>query len=384
MDLIVCSLEPWDDVWRRNQFLVDGLLRQQTVHRVLFVEPTRDPLHQIRTGQKAQLGQGLIPVPGYGGRLHRLELTKWLPRAVGPWAHSLLRRGVRGAVHRLGMKSPVLWINDPGWAHMVHATNWTSLYDITDDWAAAERPPREHQRIVTNDQKLVQRCDAVVVCSPHLAHSKGGVRPIELIRNAVDVARYREPLPRPTDMGDSRSAVYVGTLHEDRLDVDLCLRIGGQLAALNAALVLVGPNALSTENTTLLNHAPGVRLLGTRAHHTIPAYLQHADVLVVPHKVDEFTDSLDPIKLYEYQAAERPIAATPVSGFRELEDTPGVVIQPSDDLPHAVAQFIAEPPAQVGPFQLADWSDRVTAMAAVLNSAAESAEDSAARRRPDQ
>ena len=22
-DVVVCSLEPWDDVWRRNQFLVD-------------------------------------------------------------------------------------------------------------------------------------------------------------------------------------------------------------------------------------------------------------------------------------------------------------------------------------------------------------------------
>ena len=42
------------------------------------------------------------------------------------------------------------------------------------------------------------------------------------------------------------------------------------------------------------------------------AYLQHADVLVVPHLVNAFTDSLDPIKLYEYQAVDKPVISTPV------------------------------------------------------------------------
>ncbi len=41
-------------------------------------------------------------------------------------------------------------------------------------------------------------------------------------------------------------------------------------------------------------------LLGARPSADVPAYLQHADVLVVPHIVTPFTDSLDPIKLYEY------------------------------------------------------------------------------------
>ena len=49
-------------------------------------------------------------------------------------------------------------------------------------------------------------------------------------------------------------------------------------------------------------------------------YLQHADVLVVPHVVTSFTDSLDPIKLYEYQAVGRPVVSTPVAGFRDADD----------------------------------------------------------------
>ena len=51
-------------------------------------------------------------------------------------------------------------------------------------------------------------------------------------------------------------------------------------------------------------------LLGPRPRDEVIGYLQHADVLVVPHVVTAFTDSLDPIKLYEYQAVGRPVVST--------------------------------------------------------------------------
>jgi teichuronic acid biosynthesis glycosyltransferase TuaH len=37
----------------------------------------------------------------------------------------------------------------------------------------------------------------------------------------------------------------------------------------------------------------------------------------VPHLVNSFTESLQPIKLWEYLAAGKPIVATKVAGFRD-------------------------------------------------------------------
>ena len=59
-------------------------------------------------------------------------------------------------------------------------------------------------------------------------------------------------------------------------------------------------------------------MLGARPYDRIPAYMQHADVVIIPHLVNRFTESLDPIKAYECLAAGRPTVATPVAGFREL------------------------------------------------------------------
>ena len=52
-ELVVCSLEAWDDVWRRNQFFVDGLLRRNPGLRVLFVEPPADPLFDLASRRRA-------------------------------------------------------------------------------------------------------------------------------------------------------------------------------------------------------------------------------------------------------------------------------------------------------------------------------------------
>ncbi len=44
------------------------------------------------------------------------------------------------------------------------------------------------------------------------------------------------------------------------------------------------------------------------------------DVCIVPHKVTPFTESLNPIKLWEYLAAGKPIVATDLAGFRDFPD----------------------------------------------------------------
>ena len=94
--IVVCSLEPWDDVWRRNQYLVDALLREDAGLEVLFVEPSADPLHMLRRGGRGvRRGRGLRVLDGYEGRLWAFEPTKWLPRRLGAEAlHDGQRTGI--------------------------------------------------------------------------------------------------------------------------------------------------------------------------------------------------------------------------------------------------------------------------------------------------
>ena len=366
-DLVVCSLEMWDDVWRRNQFLVAGLLDAEPALRVLYVEPCADPTFELSMRRRPRRGRGLRDQPAVAaGRLYTYQQTKPAPRQLGTWVDAALTAQLLRAARRLGLRDPILWINDPSRAPLVRRTGWPCLYDITDDWVAAERPGRVQARTRANEDELMRRCDAVVVCSRRLAEVKGAVRPVHLVPNAVDLARYRRPTERPDDVPSGPVALYAGTLHEDRLDVDLCLAVARELGSAGT-LVLLGPNALSTENTARLASATNVRLLGARPYAQVAAYLQYADALLVPHVVTEFTESLDPIKLYEYLAVGRPIVATPVAGFRDLPEL--VTVAGAADFPAAVQRALNDRRAgsarrPVG--ELPTWAERVEQVREIL------------------
>lgn len=364
--IVVCSLEAWDDVWRRNQYLLDALLREDPRLEVLFVEPAADPLHELVRRHRPARGRGMRTIEGYGGRLRALQPTKLLPRLAGPLADALLRRRVIGAVRRLGWRECRLWINDPRWRSLATATGWPTMYDITDDWVEAERGGREHRRLEAADRALLGLSQEIVVCSPLLRDSKGAARAVTLIRNAVDVARYREPHPRPGDLPDVPVALYVGTLHEDRLDVDLVLETGERVAARGGRVVLVGPQALDERNSARLTASGTVTMLGARPKQSVPAYLQHAHALIVPHVVDRFTDTLDPIKLYEYLAVGRPVVSTDVAGFRDEKDAAGVTVVDRSRFADVVAESVGTWSATRAAADIADWSDRARQMSAVL------------------
>lgn len=367
-DLVVVSLEAWDQVWRRNQYLVAGLLRADPGLRVLFVEPAADPLFDLAQRRAPRIGRGvaMVELPDASGRLWSYQPTKWLPRRIDGRLDARWAGGILRAAGRLGFSQPLLWINDPGGAHLLERTGWPCLYDITDDWLAAERTPDEHRRLVRDEAFLMEHCQEVVVCSPTLVRTKGAVRPVTLVPNAVDATAYQRPRLRPTELPEGPVALYLGTVHRDRMDVELCAQVARVLQG-RGRVVLVGPAPLSAADLTLLNDA-GVVLLGARDAAQVPGFLQHADVLVVPHVVNSFTDSLDPIKLYEYLAVGRPVVSTPVAGFREAAGD-RITIAGASQFAAVVAQAI--PASDSFPVGVAadvpTWDDRVAQFRPVID-----------------
>ena len=362
-ELVVCSLEAWDDVWRRNQFLTDELLRANPGLRVLFVEPPVDPLFALtRMRRPARPRSSSLRSDG---RLRALRPIKPLPRRCGPLSDRWLHRRVLLAARRFGFSRPTLWLNDVNYAPLISLTGWPAVYDVTDDWLLAPGAPHEIARLGALDALALTDADEVVVCSSALSASRGRDRVVTLIPNGVDTDHFRRAQSRPVDLPAGLTAVYVGTLHESRLDVDLVIAVARGLAELS--LALVGPDALSTHNRRRLASEPNVSLLGSRPYAVIPAYLQHADVVLVPHLVTPFTDSLDPIKAHECLAVDTPTVATPVSGFRELSDSVTVVSR--DSFVAAVRATLASPPERPDKSPSPSWADRARAFAAVLDRA---------------
>lgn len=365
-DIICFSLEPWDDVWRRNQLFASELLALRPSLRILFAELPVDIGWSLRGGH-LPTRRHLRPV-GASGRLWAMSPYKLLPRRLWPRTDTGLGAQVLRAARRLGFHQPALWVNDVTYAGLVR-TGWPVIYDITDDWLLAHSHDREHARLARHERQLLDQADEVVVCSPALYETRGRDRPVHLISNGVDVEHFRRPQARPADLPPGVTLVYVGTLARGRLDLDLCLALSRHVAG-RASVVFVGPSSLSAEQIGELVQA-GALLLGPRPYDQVPAYLQHADALIVPHAISPFTESLDPIKARELLAVGRPTVTTPVAGFRDVG--PPFVVAPAETFLAAVDQVLAEASLPPGPGPLArelpTWKGQAARFLAVMDRA---------------
>jgi glycosyltransferase involved in cell wall biosynthesis len=108
---------------------------------------------------------------------------------------------------------------------------------------------------------------------------------------------------------------YTGTLHADRTDVDLILDLARSFP--DGRIMLVGPNFLSNRDRGRLAEVPNITVTGAVPYARVPEMMREFDICIVPHRETPFTDSLNPLKLWEYLACGKPIVSTNVAGFRD-------------------------------------------------------------------
>jgi len=215
------SLEPWNDTWRRNQHLVHELIAGGQVREVVFVEPA------ARTTRTFAPENGVTVV-----RPRRL-----LPKRLGGYLVTGLR--LRTSVLR---GCDLLWVNDPEvGVHCLGAR--PAVYDVTDDWRTIAPLPRICRRICRAENRLARRA-ITVVCSAVLAErwrQRYGVE-ATVVPNGVDAQAYATAIPHVYP-GPGPHIGYVGTLSEQRLDVDLVVALAVREEV--GAVHLVGPDGLS-------------------------------------------------------------------------------------------------------------------------------------------
>ena len=326
--VVMISLEVWDHVWRRNQFVSRELALAG--YDVDFVGPPRDYSNAFRTGNFASLKSGNAN-PLAGVRVSRP--TKLLPNSVAIGRKINQTLATRHVLNLImpGSESPVLWINDQSMRHLAVTIPYSALiYDITDDWCVFEQSPIAKKWAIADDEWLCRHSEAVIVCSEQLYERKLKLVPEEklfLIANGVDVDHYAN-CHKDASSSEGPCFGYTGSIHGQRLDVNLLADTAKQLSA--GEIVLVGPDMLTTEERDRLLSSGRIRITGSVPYEEIPAVMRQMDVMIVPHKVTSFTESLNPIKLWEYMASGKPVVSTPVAGFRDYPQLVSLAASPQE------------------------------------------------------
>ncbi|HEU4698106.1 MAG TPA: glycosyltransferase [Gemmatimonadales bacterium] len=235
-----------------------------------------------------------------------------------------------------------------------------SVFRLADNNTGFGKSTPAMQRL---EREVAQRVDAVAYTAESLRpHVEAlGARRAFHLPNGVNFAHFATPRPEPPAEYASLPgpiAIYVGAL-DVWFDYDLLAHAAERLPEIS--FVVIGPDALAR---TRLAPRPNLHLLGRRPYEQLPAYLQHADVGLIPFDVaghPSLVHSINPLKLYEYLASGIPTVSV---AWRELHAlaSPATLTETPDEFVAAIRAAVAAPPPREGLVayaERADWTSRV-------------------------
>lgn len=282
-------------------------------------------------------------------RRYRVEWALPLPHQQHDWMSALngpllARMGhqLETALTRRHEGDYLLWLAHPLLAGCLAGMNpRLVVFDQVDDFSAHPQFRRLRRTVAAGYATVAQRADLILTTAEQTGSLWLQARGlVQHVPNGVDAAAFRgsfavppalQAIPRPR-LG------YVGVLQE-RVDVDLMLDMSHRFP--EAHFVFAGPIFGARSLFAPLMARPNVHFLGAVPYAEVPAFLAHMDVCLLPHTQNALTASMNPLKLYEYLAAGRPVVTTPVPPTERFKDVLHIAGTPSA-FAAALAAAIAE------------------------------------------
>jgi len=368
-DVIFLPAIDWGFRFQRPQHLARELGSRG--YRVFYISTV--PLLRPRSGGARGYRLQGTPTPGVvlvqlaSGRVYAPDLYQ---ETLSAGEVAQMTQALRALTEDLGVTSPVLLVQQPFWWPLVAKLDRRRLlYDCLDHHAGFHRKPSTE--LVCMEEALAHAADVVVVTSGTLARHFRDVSPGRpttpclVIRNGCEFERFQGA---PREKSSPVPLIgYVGAV-SGWFDGDLL----AQVARMRPTWRFEVYGATIGADLGLARAQPNVQFMGEIPYAEVPAALGRFDVAIIPFQRIPLTAATNPVKMYEYLAAGRPVVSTTLPelvGFEGVDvfcaDTPDAFVA---QLERALA--MADEPERVHVrrewAREQDWSKRVDALLPLL------------------
>lgn len=329
-DIILISNQMMDDrYWTSKQYITKELIKG---NRVLYVEANYSfgklisgllgkkwpvtPFGKLKTDQNNLFI--LTPFPRLPFRNH----FRW----VGYLNQKLLRFKILKAVKKLNFDNPILWTFLHQTANLIGKLDEkASIYHCVDDWpfllpnAGMGKP----FVIRSDEKKLISKVDFVIRVSPKLlTYTDLSDLCVTDIPNGVDTDLFDpdlyKNLPIPEDLSSLPKPIigFSGSIGK-WVDIDLICETAKHFN--NGSLVLIGLNEKNPYLRKLVS-LNNVHFLGMKKREDVPKYIQTFDICLMPFAKGKIGEGLVPLKMFEYMAMGKPIAAVSSNALKPFKE----------------------------------------------------------------
>jgi GT2 family glycosyltransferase/glycosyltransferase involved in cell wall biosynthesis len=360
-DVYIWAVIDWHFRMQRPQHIARALA--DAGHRVFYISNNFI--------DHADAGFALEPLDT-AGRLFQVHLhLRGAPAiydsAPGPDQLAQLAPGLNDLAHWHEGPQAVSIVQHPYWTVLAGRPPVTRMvYDCMDHHAGFSN---NTSTILDEERSLAATADLIVTTSQWLqAEMKRSGRPVALIRNATEFEHFHEPCARRfVDAKGRRVIGYYGAIAE-WFDLDLVREVAQ--AYPQAIVVLVGNDTVRAQEA--LAGVANVRFVGEVKYSELPYWLHGFDVCLLPFRVEPLTLATNPVKIYEYLSAGKPVVAVDLPEMAQFGELVQVASTRKEYLA-AVGACLderADSPLRTARMEFAarqTWSHRAAELDAVLD-----------------
>ncbi|NWA02619.1 glycosyltransferase [Pseudomonas gingeri] len=270
-----------------------------------------------------------------------------------------LRKGLGKLLLCTRPSAVVALIHHPFWLEVAKATpNSRLVYDCIDHH---EGFSNTHPGILKLEQQLIREAQLTVYTSDWLARqwdhtpSKHSV----VVRNAADYGFFSiRPTSVYQDPAGRRIIGYYGAI-ADWFDTGLVAAVAKAFP--QHLILLIGADTANARRE--LRQYPNVSFTGEVPYGVLPGYLHAMDVCLLPFRITPLTLATNPVKVYEYLSAGKPVVAVDLP---EIEQFGSLVhrARNEDEFIASIALGLAEQPGEQGRQRRAfaaeqSWAQRI-------------------------
>jgi GT2 family glycosyltransferase/glycosyltransferase involved in cell wall biosynthesis/Tfp pilus assembly protein PilF len=306
-DVILLGVIDWHFRIQRPQHLATHLA--DTGARVFYISVALEPADgkgRFRIVESPHLGVFEIRLCLSG------DLAESIYKGLSESAVGELQLALDELIGVLGIEAPIVLVEHPAWHKVACGVpGATVVYDCLD---LATGFSNVANSLAAAEAAMLGVADLVIVSSQPLAEYVAQQRSSILIRNAAEVDFLAQGVADGA-LGERPVIGYFGAIAE-WFNIEWIERCAA--ARPDWEFRLIGrTDGCDTSRAVEL---PNVRFYGEKPYQELPALLREFDVAIIPFRIVELTRCTNPVKLYEYMAAGKPVVAAAIPEVIEATD----------------------------------------------------------------
>ena len=296
-DILIFPVIDWNYRFQRPQQLARQLALRG--HRIFYLSTTFEaseaPGFSVLESPEPNVVLLQLALPGRHPNIYQDLLTQS--------QRVLLSSALYQLLDKERLDNLVAIVDLPFWRPLVETVpGCLMVYDCMDYHAGFST---NSPGMIEEETRLLKRADIVVTSSAPLSEIVGATTPNLLIRNAGDIEYFSRSPAIPAYKSERPVAGYLGAI-ADWFDIELVVASAQRFTHWDFVLVGSTDHCDTQEAQKLTN----IKFVGEVPYDEASGYVHSFDVAMIPFLLTELTRCTNPVKVYEYLAAGKPVVTT--------------------------------------------------------------------------